>query len=159
MVEAKGLTEARKWFLAFPGTLRRRLNDALSSDEARQSVVSQATSIIDRVVYDAYTPDVYQRTYTFLGSVQSRTVQSKDEAGMEVFIPDRADLETEIEGLGDYIYPALMLPEFANLSYWFPKPKASLPRPFMDAWIDEFDVSSLNIVVRELDDLLSRVSL
>ncbi|MCW8133124.1 MAG: hypothetical protein KIS92_22455 [Planctomycetota bacterium] len=134
--EAIGLRETRAWLAGRLKGLPEAVRFAITSPIALDFAKDEATRIVNEVVYQAYQPEVYKRTYNLLNAVEAVAL---DENSAGVMIPF-SDLLAATKGplAGAATYAQLMLPEFIESSYWEEKPRQSLPRDFLSAWMFEF---------------------
>jgi hypothetical protein len=165
------LQKARGYF----AQLEREVKDApkaLEEPGFRAALDAKATEIVDRVVYQAYTPRKYKRTFTLLRSVDvGDAEESLFGSGVSVFIPDtpelqgvrsvfmgrefaRQGLRFEFEETG-FNYGALLLWGPTEHPYWAgdpgEEPRSSLPRPYLDAWFSELPAFAEEQVLVVLD--------
>jgi hypothetical protein len=128
------LTRARVWYQSIARRLSRLPFEFWYGQEVVAALHNAAMEVVNEVVYEVYDPKTYERTYKMF-TLLDEAPDPDDEASLLLGYFHSAELEVEPEDLGSLpagtIYPTLMLPEFADLSYWPAIARKSLPRDFL----------------------------
>lgn len=152
-LQARGLTQTKAWLTRRKAGLKKAVA-TLAQPESLVRYHSDANRIVEAVVYAAYDPGVYQRTFELLSSVGAVQIsQDPPVAGVTIDLTDGA---RAILPPGDVNYARFMLPagygSAANANNSFLNGKAPLPRDFFAVWLEHFG----HLVPADVQDAVDR---
>lgn len=135
-IKAIGVTETSKWLGRIKSGIADAIKEEISGTETLSSMQAEAQQIVATVVYAAYDPKEYDRTFELISAVGA--VQLQDD-------PPAAGICIELtpgvianHGKGDISYAQFMLPDKAGKSWLATTAPGSIPRDFLTVWQQYF---------------------
>lgn len=137
-ITMKGMQETQRWLRTLPAKLKSAAVEATTSSDALGAMETRARADVLAVVYAAYSPKVYQRTFELLAAVGAVKLDVEPPelaaAGIVINLTDgvKAKLEEDVS------YARFFLPQEAGLSFLRNRPGVPYLRDFFSAWEDAF---------------------
>ena len=153
-IDAQGLTETSQWLGRLAGEIEGALESEITSPSALAQMQADAQQIVATVVYAAYSPSVYQRTFELISAVGAIKFVDKPPAAAVVI--ELTPGVTANDGQGDISYAQFMLPEMADRSWLRRTVPESIPRDFLLAWQQYFADQIPAKVSHALDEALRK---
>ncbi len=143
------------YFKSIDGRVANGQDRAVSQGQALSNLRDKARAIVDSTVYQAYSPEFYTRT----NAIFEEIISDSDALGCaQVGLPLNFNTASQSGSeSGQNTYAIFMLPEFYADSFINGvAARASLPRPFLDDWFNEFVESVPEKLAEEIGSELAR---
>ncbi len=150
-ITASGIKETQRWLEKVSGGIETSLKDVLVSAPALAGMEARAKQDVEIVVYAAYDPKEYRRTFELLNGVGAVSLsESPPAAGIVIELTP----ETEAKGTRGVSYARFMLPEFAGQSWLQETAPDTIPRDFLTVWMATFGEFIPPILMARIDGVL-----
>lgn len=152
-ITARGIKETRSWLDKVTEEIEGSLKETITSAPALSGMEARAKQDVEIIVYAAYDPKEYQRTFELLNGVGAVSLsENPPAAGILIALTPG----TEAVGTKGVSYASFMLPEFSNKSWLQETAPNSIPRDFLSVWLATFSEFIPPILMARIDGALSR---